>query len=407
MEILQITSSDLKKHYYDPKFHGVDIDAKVTAARQQIEKVNSFNMAMSHIAAVLDSLNDSHTFFLPPQHAYRYGLGIQYQMIGDRCFVTQVRPKSDADSKGVKPGDEILGVNGFTVTRDDLWKMQYAFTVLRPQPGLRLGLKDPAGAERQIDVMAKIRQTKRLTDLTGGDGGGDIWDLVRQGENQEHLTRARSVEYGDQLMVLRLPEFFFSLGELDKMLGKARKHQALIIDLRGNPGGAIDALKYLVGSLFDKEVKIGDRLGRKETKPEVAKPQHNPFTGKLVVLVDARSASCAELFARIIQLEKRGVVIGDKTAGAVMEARHYDEKSGTDTVIFYGSSITEWDVVMTDGKSLEHVGVTPDELVLPSASALATKQDPVLAHAAETLGVKVSPEEAGKAFPYEWPAEED
>lgn len=332
---------------------------------------------------------------------------MQYQMIGNRCFVTQVRPKSDADSKGVKPGDEILSINGYAVTRDDLWKMQYAFNILRPQPGLRLGLQDPSGAHRQVDVMAEIRETKRLTDLTGADGGGDFWDILREAQNEEHLTRARSVEYGDQLMVLKVPEFYFSSTEVDAMLGKARKRQNLIVDLRGNQGGAIDSLKYLLGGLFDKEVKIGGRAGRKDTKPEVAKPLHNPFTGKLVVLVDARSASAAELFARIIQLEKRGVVMGDKTAGAVMEANRYNEKSGADTVIFYGASITEWDLIMTDGKSLEHVGVTPDELLLPTATALATRRDPVLAHAAESLGVKITPEEAGKAFPYEWLAEED
>jgi hypothetical protein len=58
---------------------------------------------------------------------------------------------------------------------------------------------------------------------------------------------------------------------------------------------------------------------------------------------------------------------------------------------------------MTDGKSLEHVGVRPDELLLPSADDLADNRDPILAHAAQTLGVNVSPEEAGKAFPCEWP----
>jgi carboxyl-terminal processing protease len=405
LQILQVVSSDVKKHYYDPKFHGVNLDEKVAAAKQQIEKVTSFNMAMSHIAAVLDALNDSHTFFLPPQHAYRHSFGMQYQIVGNRCFVTQVRPKSDADAKGVKPGDEILSINGFTVNRDDLWKMQYAFGVLRPQPGLRLGLQDPSGAQRQVDVMAKIRETKRLTDLTGGGDGGDIWDMIRQEETQEHLARARTVEYGNQLTVIKVPEFNFTLSEADNMLDKARKHQNLIIDLRGNPGGAIESLKHLIGAMFDKEVKIADRQGRKETKPEVAKPSRNPYTGKLMVLVDARSASAAELFARVIQLEKRGTVIGDQTSGAVMEARHYDEKSGADTVIFYGASITEWDLIMTDGKSLEHVGVTPDQLVLPSANALANNRDPVLALAAQTLGGNVTPEEAGKAFPYEWPPE--
>jgi C-terminal processing protease CtpA/Prc len=164
-------------------------------------------------------------------------------------------------------------------------------------------------------------------------------------------------------------------------------------------------LKYLVGGVFDKDVKIADRVGRKEAKPEVAKGWHNSYSGKIVVLVDARSASAAELFARIIQLEKRGAVIGDQSSGSVMEAKQYTEKMGSDTVIFYGASITEWDLLMSDGKSLEHRGVTPDEIVLPGAHDIANGRDPALAYAAQTLGVKITPEAAGKAFPYEWPPE--
>jgi C-terminal processing protease CtpA/Prc len=335
LDMLQTISRDVKKHYYDPKFHGVDFEARVAEAKQQIEKSTSFNMAMSHIAAALDVLHDSHTFFLPPQHAYRHTYGMQYQAIGERSFVTQVRPKSDAEAKGVKAGDEILAINGYPLNRDDLWKVQYVFSTLRPQGALRLTLQDPAGVQRQVDVAAKIRETKRLTDLTGANGGSDIWELIRQEETQDHLMRARTVEYGDQVTVIRVPEFAFSALEVEGMLAKARKHPNLILDLRGNPGGSVETLKYLVGGMFDKEIKIADRIGRKDAKPEIAKPMHNPFRGKLVVLVDARSASAAEIFARVVQLEKRGVVIGDKTEGAVMEAKHYDEQVGTDTVVFY------------------------------------------------------------------------
>jgi C-terminal processing protease CtpA/Prc len=406
-DMLQVISSDVKKHYYDPKFHGIDFNAKIAEAKQKIDKETSFNMAMSHIAAALDTLDDSHTFFLPPQHAYKHAYGMQYQMVGDKCFVTQVRPKSDAEAKGVKAGDQILTIFGNPVDRYDLWKIQFVFSVLRPRPALRLALQDPSGAKRDVDLVAKMRELKRVSDLTGGGGAGDIWDLVRNEETQEHLMRARSVEYGDKATVLKVPEFDFTIGEVENMLGKTRKHENLVIDLRGNPGGSVETLKYLVGGMFDKEVKIADRRGRKDTKPEVAKPLHNPYKGKIVVLVDARSASAAELFARVIQLEKRGVVIGDLTSGAVMESKHYDEKVGTDVVVFYGASITEWDLIMSDGKSLEKTGVTPDELMLPTASDLASGKDPVLAHALETLGVKITPEEAGKAFPFEWPAEHD
>src|SRR6266478_3684356 len=100
------------------------------------------------------------------------------------------------------------------------------------------------------------------------------------------------------------------------------------------------------------------------------KAQHvgSPYASKLIVLIDSRSASASEIFARVIQLEKRGVVIGDHSAGAVMEALQYPHELGLDTIIPYGVSVTEADVIMADGKSLEKAGVTPDELILPSAA---------------------------------------
>ncbi|MGH9497478.1 MAG: S41 family peptidase, partial [Candidatus Sulfotelmatobacter sp.] len=396
LDMLQVIASDVKKHYYDPKFHGVDLDSRIAQAKQQIQTSTAFNMAMSHIAALLDTLNDSHTFFVPPQHAYRHDYGFAYQMIGERCFVTHVRPSSDAEKKGLKPGDEILTINGYNVTRDDYWKVQYVFNILRPQPGLHLQLADAPGVPRQFDMLARMRETKRVTDLTGEGGASDIWDLIREEETQDHLMRARYFEVGDQLMVLKVPEFFFTVGEVDGMISKARKYPNLIVDLRGNPGGNVETLKYLIGGVFDKEVKIADRVGRKDTKPEIAKSLHNPFGGKVLVLVDSKSASAAELFARVIQLEKRGTVVGDQTSGSVMESKRYDEKVGADTIVFYGASITEWDLIMTDGKSLERTGVTPDEMVLPSGSDLAAGKDPVLAKAAEMLGVKLTAEDAGK-----------
>jgi C-terminal processing protease CtpA/Prc len=401
-EMLQMVAHDVSKNYYDTKFHGLDWDATVAEAKQRIERETSMNMSLSHIAAALDKLDDSHTFFIPPQHAYHHDYGWQYQMIGDHCFVTQVRPGSDAESKGVKPGDEILSVNGFATRRETLWKMQYVFSILRPQSALRLELLDPAGRRRTVDVAAKLRDMKRVTDLTSGN---DIWDLIRGDQRHDHLMRARTIDYGDDLMVLRVPEFEFTQAEVEAMIGKARKHRGLIIDLRGNPGGSVETLKNFVSGLFENEVKIADRTGRKERKPEVAKPWHNSFTGKLIVLVDARSASAAELLARVVQLEKRGTVMGDRSSGSVMESRHYSEKIGLDTVVFFGVSVTESDLIMTDGHSLEHKGVTPDEIILPTGKDLAANRDPVLAHAADMLGVKISPKDAGKLFPYEWAPE--
>ena len=57
---------------------------------------------------------------------------------------------------------------------------------------------------------------------------------------------------------------------------------------------------------------------------------------------------------------------------------------------------------MSDGKSLENVGVTPDEVAIPSGADLAAGRDPVLAHAASLVGIALDAEKAGKLFPKEW-----
>ena len=108
------------------------------------------------------------------------------------------------------------------------------------------------------------------------------------------------------------------------------------------------------------------------------------------------------MFARVVQLEKRGTVLGDRSAGAVMRAKFYSHQSGVETVAFFGASVTDADMVMTDGKSLEHAGIEPDQLALPTAADMAALRDPVLAQAASLAGVKLDPEKAGSFFPPKW-----
>jgi C-terminal processing protease CtpA/Prc len=401
-DMLQTISKDIRKHYYDEKFHGVDWDAAVAEAKQKIQKSDSMNMDLAIIAATLDKLNDSHLFFVPPEHSYRLEYGWQQEMVGDKCYVTRVRPNTDAEAKGLKAGDQILTVNGYMPTREDSWKIDYLFRILRPQPSLRLQVLEPNGVQRQMDITAKIKKGVVLTDL---NNESQFLTLLTDEESDEERMKARSVDVGDDLMVLKLPEFVYTSAEVNSMRNRANKHKALIIDLRDDPGGSVDTLEYLVGSVFNKEVKIADRLGRKEMKPLIAKPRGDVFTGKLIVLVNSKSASAAELFARVVQLEKRGIVIGDRTSGSVMEAKEYQYQLGADVIIPYGASITEANLIMSDGKSLEHSGVIPDEIVLPTAGDIAAGRDPALAKAAEELGAKLSPEAAGKLFPYEWPQE--
>jgi len=399
--MLKVIKDELKKEYYDPDFHGMDVEARFKTADEKIKEAESVGHVFGIIGQALLDLNDSHTFFLPPSRANRTEYGWQMQAVGDKVFVSAVKPGSDAEKKGVKVGDQVLSLHGFQPSREALWKLTYMFYALRPQPGLRVVLQSPDGQQRQSDVMANVKQGKVLLDISGG--GGDFWDLWRELEEEDRLNRQRYVEVDDNLFIWKMPSFEATEQGVEDVMRKARKHEALILDLRGNPGGYVKTLEWFTGYFFDKELKIADLKGRKEMRPQTSQPHRDRnFKGKLIVLVDSRSASAAEIFARVVQLEKRGVVIGDRTAGAVMQSRAFGRLLGEGSGVIYGASITNADVIMSDGKSLERVGVTPDELLLPTAADLAAKRDPVLARAAAMAGFELPPDKAGAMFPLEW-----
>lgn len=397
-QMLRDAYEEVKKNYYDVKFHGLDWEARYHEYQEKMKNATTLGQGFSVVAGLLDALNDSHTFFQPPSRPVRVDYGFRLQMFGDKAYITRIRPGTDAVSK-VHVGDEVLHYNRFNVSRADLWKMDYYFNRLAPRANSELQLQDLKGQRSDVVVEATVKQLKRVVDLTHGD---DFWQLVREEERSDHLMRQRYYESGD-VMIWKMPEFDMTEYEVDHMFGIAKKHKSLILDLRGNPGGFVVTLERVVGSVMDHDVKIAERVGRKELKPQLAKTRGNSaFSGKIVVLVDSNSASAAELFARVMQLEQRGTVIGDRSSGSVMESKRYAASQGADTKIFYGLSITDADLIMKDGKSLEHNGVVPDEIVLPTARDLAEGLDPALARAAEIVKLKLDPTEAGKIFPFEW-----
>lgn len=399
VEILETVKKDIKKNYYDPTYRGMDLDAQFKSAEEKVKTAGSIGEILSIVVRLVMELNDSHTFFIIPPPRDSVEQGWVPQMIGDKCYVIAVKPGSDAEAKGLKPGDEIISLAGNTPTRNELWKQWY---FLRYQPGISLMVRTGNEKPRVIGPMAKIRPGKAVYNLRSTTGIDSV-DLVRQWENYDQLWRDRYVDSED-LLIWKMPSFD-SEKNIDEVIGKARKRKALIIDLRNNGGGYETSLLRLAGYLFDHDVKIGDIKSRKETKPLIAKTRgaDRIFNGKLVLLVNSKSGSAAELLARVVQLEKRGVVIGDVTSGSVMRSIHYPHQSGLDLAFYYGVSVTIADLVMTDGKSLEGVGVTPDELMLPAGADMAAGHDPVLSRAATLVGFNLSPAQAGTFFPIKWP----
>ncbi len=394
--MLMRIKDQLKKNYYDPEFRGMDLDTRFQIASEKIKEASSVGQIFGTIAQVLIELDDSHTFFMPPSRSTKVDYGWTMQVIGERCFVTSVDKGGDAETKGVKPGDEILDAGGYKLGRTNLWKFQYLYNTLRPQPSMRVTLRSPNSEPRQLELISKQTTGKQIIDLTNYN---EYMQMVRKSEREADLGRDRFKSFGDQLLIWKMNEFDLTDSEVDEALAKAAKHKALILDLRGNGGGWVTTITRVVANLFDRDIKIADSKWRKETKPLMAKTRgQKTFSGKVTVLVDSGSASASELLARTIQLEKRGNVIGDQTAGAVMTSRQYGDEVGLDVVIFYGVSVTVADMIMSDGKSLEHHGVTPDEVRLPTGEDLAAGRDVVLSYAASLYGVTLDPVEAAKFF---------
>jgi len=394
---LDSVSKGIQELYYDPKMHGLDWNAVMTSARGKIADSNSLNDALTQIAVAVSALNDSHTVFYPPSRPYHLAFGFEYKVIWNRCFVMRVQPGSDAEAKGLKRGGEILSINGIAPNRQNLWSIEYLNHILDPRPEMALEIRYRSGETQKLNVKPKFSLS---SDVVYRPGAGVRYDVIRNSENVMHRMRMQLVQVGD-VGILKVPWFYYSADEFFMLSGKIRKDRALIVDLRGDPGGSVDTLKSFSGMFFDHDVKLFDKVQRKKTSPEVVKSERPIyFPGKVIVLVDSESASAAEIFARVMQLEKRGTVMGDHSSGSVMEATDYHyASSGVD----YHTEVTIANLIMTDGKSLEHIGVTPDEVVLPKLADLESGRDPVLAQAAQELGVTISPEDAGKLFPYEWP----
>lgn len=77
----------------------------------------------------------------------------------------------------------------------------------------------------------------------------------REDEDQRRLMRPQDREFGNELMILKLPVFLETELAAQEIIDKARKHRALIVDLRGNPGGVESTLQELLGGVFESDIK--------------------------------------------------------------------------------------------------------------------------------------------------------
>lgn len=390
---------DLEKYYYDSTFHGIALDTLFAGTVNSINQANNVSDILGIVAGSLLPLNDSHTMFVPPAWRDEVEYPWELSMVGDTCFVIGIRPGADtAALGGLAVGDAILAMDGFRPTRRALWKLQYLYGALRPSPVVQFIAAAPGGPPRRVVAHAKVIPGKSTLDLTGADGGADIWNLIRRRQDIDQDYDDHFVWLGKDVIIWRM-RGFFTPQQIDDAMHRAQDFAALVIDLRGNGGGNVDALMRLTGSLIDRVDTMAFGQQRDRRVPEVSKPVAHPYTGTLILLVDHRSASASEALAKTVQVAGRGVVLGDTTRGALMTSRYYGHQTGSgEATVFYGVTVSVSDYVASDGTRPEATGIIPDELILPTGADLAAHRDPVLARALARLGMPMSAADAGKLF---------
>jgi C-terminal processing protease CtpA/Prc len=393
-QMLDQIREDLVEHYYDPTFHGIDLDDLIERARQRINTAQSIGEIFGLLAGVCLDLHDSHSLFVPPERVQdvRYGWGWRY--VGDQALIDWVDDDSDARGKGLRVGDTVLEVSGYALTRANERTVLYLLSSLRPQPQLHI-TTERDGTRRTLTVDARIRKRRPRLDIA------DQWDR-RVADMQAAKAMARRPKpnqawLAEGVLYWRLPDFFDPpTAAIRSQADKLWRSRRVILDLRDNPGGNDTVLLEVAGLFAPKGTPVLSVHTREGRANLAATAAREPYPGAVIVLVDSRSASMAEVLARFLQ--QRGArVIGDVTSGAVTGGRMFKHAAGeADIRVFYAVIVTISDMLMVDGSRLEGVGVQPDIASLPTPDDLERGADPVLAKAAALLGVTIDPPRAGR-----------
>lgn len=258
------------------------------------------------------------------------GIGIVFGKRGDDYIVISALPDNPGALAGIKSGDIITAVDE-QPTRS--MNMEQVANSIRGQQGteVELELKDKEGQLRKVRVMRK--------EIKNPSVGGQFVPDTKIG-------------------YIRVAVFNENTGaDFAKEYQKLEQQgmQALVLDLRGNPGGLLDAGVAVAGMLVPKGpiVSVVDKAGNKYVENSSLEKVKYP----LAVLVDHGSASASEIVAGAIKDTQSGRLFGVKTFGKGSVQSVYRLDSGTAVKITVAKYYTP------SGVSIHNVGIEPDEVV--------------------------------------------
>ena len=164
--VLLKVKDTIDKNYYDPTFHGYNLDARFQAAEQKLADVSSFEMGMNVVGWAVQGLADSHTTFIPPLRNVLVYSGWRMEMVGQTCMISAIEPNSDAWKQGLRPGDMVQKVDDYQPTRANFGQIRYIFSVLAPLAQYHFVIGDTPQSARSLTTRSRLVNIP-LTNMPG------------------------------------------------------------------------------------------------------------------------------------------------------------------------------------------------------------------------------------------------
>jgi carboxyl-terminal processing protease len=388
-EVFEKVWKEIHEHYYDSSYNGVDWDevhrryAPLVAATKRDQE---FYALISQMAS---ELHDAHTRFSSPEQWKNFRrqqgvtVGFTVDALDGKTVVTSVIPGTEAAHAGIEPGMVVLRIDS-TPVAERIAEIQKR----------RL----PSSSERATRWFIYNRLLAGPVDkalnvaLQRGDGSEFEVSVRRQIYSEAPEVTTHVLPSGN--VYLRFDGFQHPITkEFHDALQRFRDAPGLIVDLRRNGGGDLGVLLPIAGYFFGKKTlfaKDSTRSGKPLSsyvglfklplQLYVGRPGQQIYSGPVVILVDAHSASSSEVFAAGMQDTMRAKVIGSQSCGCVLGIAK--------PRVMKGGGVLEMSEVLwfsPKGRKLEGTGIIPDELVAPTMFDLQRGRDAVLAAADKSL----------------------
>jgi carboxyl-terminal processing protease len=298
-------------------------------------------LAWGAIRGALDTLDDPYTTFLEPQPRQREkedlsgrfgGIGAFVSQVEDGSIILDPMPGLPAEQAGVQKGDAVLRVDDTEITPE--MTVDDVVTLVRGEVGttVRLTLRRP-GQEEPVVV-----------------------EIERQ-EIPSPSLEARMLEEATGVGYIRIMLFSDRTpAELQEAIPELQEQgmEQLILDLRGNGGGMLNAAIDVSSEFLDEGVVLYQVSRGEEERSEPVKRGGTFLEGDLVVLVDGGTASASEIVAGALRDQGRAILIGQKTYGKGSVQSVFDLSDGSSVHI----TSSQW---LTPGRhQISGQGLMPD-----------------------------------------------